>query len=68
MPPVEVEFSDKPEWTQLTVIHMQGPLGLHAFILVLATLVWLAELCMAAVLESKNMVTEINHTELLQQL
>ena len=63
---MEVEFSDKPEWTQLTVIHLQGPLGLHALILVLATFVRLAELCLAAVHERKNMVAKINHTEWLQ--
>ena len=62
---MEVEFSDKPEWTQLTVIHLQGPLGLHALILILATFVWLAELCLGTVHERKNMVTKINHTELL---
>ena len=59
MPPVEVEFSDKPEWTQLTVIHLQGPLRLHALLLILATLVWFAELCVGALDKRNNLVIEI---------
>ena len=59
---MEVEFSDKPELAQLTVNHMQGPLGLHALILALATLVWLAELCVTAIRKRMNLVTEITYT------
>ena len=55
---MEVEFSDKPEWTQLTVIHLQGPLGLHALLLFLATLVWFAELFVGALDKRNNLVIE----------
>ena len=58
---MEVEFSDKPELAQLTVNHMQGPLGLHALILVLATLVWLAELCLGAIKQRMNLATKITY-------
>ena len=43
-PPVEVDFSDTPELEPLTLLPLQGPLTLHALILVLASLAWLAEL------------------------
>ena len=59
---MEVEFSDKPELSQLTVNHLQGPLGLHALILALATFVWLAELCLTAIKNRMNLVTEITYT------
>ena len=42
--PVKVS-SDVPEIAPLTLTHLAGPLALHALILALATLVWLAELC-----------------------
>ena len=43
---MKVDFSDHPELEPLTLIHLQGPLGLHAVILILATFVWFGELCM----------------------
>ena len=42
---VTVKLSDELELVPLTLSHVQGPLVLHVLILGLATLVWLAELC-----------------------
>ena len=42
---MEVELSDEPELTPLSLTHVFGPIALHVLILALATLVWLGELC-----------------------
>ena len=44
VPPVEVEFSDRPKLEPLTLTHIQGPLALHTLALGITILVWVAEL------------------------
>ena len=58
---MKVDFSDRPENEPLTLNHLQGPLGLHALALVLASLVWFAELCMGNLQKRKNLISPINH-------
>ena len=61
VPPVTVEISDVPEIAPLTLTHLFGPMVLHALILALATLVWLAELCYRIGQKRKrNQVSKIN--------
>ena len=61
MPPLTVEHSDAPEIAPLTLEHLAGPMALHALILVLATLVWLAELCCGIGQKKRgNQVSKIN--------
>ena len=45
MPPIAVEFSDKPEWQPMTVAHLLSAFFIHALFLVIATFVWFGELC-----------------------
>ena len=60
MPPVEVEFSDKPEIAPLTLTHMTGPFGLvWGLGLGMATVAWLAELCMGMIQKRKDRVTKV---------
>ena len=56
---MEVEFSDHPELEPLTLIPLQGPLGLHTLILVLATLVWFVEVGFGTLQEKKNQITHM---------
>ena len=71
VPPVEVEFSDKPELAPLTLTHVQGPLILvWGLGLCLASLAWLSELFVGNKKEdvrvdhgsrSPNMKVELNN-------
>ena len=60
---MEVDFSDLPELEPLTLLPLQGPLALHALILILATLVWFAELCMGTLRERKKLVFQQEPSE-----
>ena len=44
--PVEVEYSDKPKWGQLTVPNFHGPFALYFLMLCCAALIWLAEMAL----------------------
>ena len=48
---MEVEYSDKPKWGQLTVPNFHGPFALHFLMLCFAMLVWLAEMAQRQICE-----------------
>ena len=61
MPPLTVEYSDAPEIAPSTLEHLVGPMALHALILALSTLVWLAELCCGIWQKKRgNQVRDVN--------
>ena len=58
---MEVEFSDKPELTPLTLTHLQGPLIMvWALGIGTASVAWLAELSVGAIQKSKKRVTNVS--------
>ena len=61
MPPVEVEYSDKPEWGPLTVSHLHSQLLVHGLLLSIAIVVWVGELCVGGVPKRKNPVNDVTH-------
>ena len=66
MPPLTVEHSDVPEIAPLNLEHLAGPMALHALVLALATLVWLAELCCGIWQKKRgNQVREMNRPILI---
>ena len=42
--PVVVEYSDQPEWGQLTVPNFHGPLAVHFLVLCCAMVAWVVEM------------------------
>ena len=67
VPPVEVEFSDKPELTPLTLTHLQGPLIMvWALGIGAASMAWLAELSVGAIQNRKKRVTNVTFLPKLQ--
>ena len=65
LPPVEVEFSDKPESGPLTISHLLSQFVLHTFLLALCTLVWVGEICAGALQKWKIQATA-NTTNAMQ--